>query len=292
MSSVSIIIPTYNRADFLPRCIESALAQSQIVTEIVIIDDGSTDNTPEVVSEYESSRLRYIRKEKNKNANVARNIGIRKSSSEFILFLDSDDELLPDAASTLAMALDSKSKQYAAVFPSYTIVDEDSESLRPTATGKVTFEDLVDENVIGGFTGNLVRRSVFEAIGYLDEDLEKGQDVDFYFRVLKDYYMWGIEDELYRQYYHGDQISTDESRRIDGETQMLQKHGEYLSPAHRARRYDWRGMAYAYSGQMRAARKDFRKALRSDPTKWEYYYHYVLSWFGGRIFVKGTPRYR
>lgn len=293
MSAVSIVVPTYNRADLLERAIDSALSQRIEPLEVIVVDDGSTDETPKILDRYNANNLHYFRSEVNRNANVARNVGIKNARSEYILFLDSDDELYPDAAATLARSLDAHSEECAGVFPSYSLASESGEtSRRPTADGKVTFEDIFEENVIGGFTGNLVRRSVIESIGYLDESLEKGQDVDFYFRVLKNYYMWGINDELYRQYYHGNQISTDESNRIEGETQILDKHGDHMSSTHRAKRHDWRGMAYAYSDEMTEARSDFVKAIRLDPFRWEYYYHFILSLLGGRVFVKGTPRYR
>lgn len=93
---VSLIIPTYNRAPLLGRAIRSVLAQSFRNFELLIVDDSSSDNSEEVVRSFLDSRIRYVRHKTNCGAPAARNTGIRLSRGEYIAFLDSDDELLPD----------------------------------------------------------------------------------------------------------------------------------------------------------------------------------------------------
>ena len=95
MPTVSVVIPTYNRADVLPRAIDSALGQSVADIEVVVVDDGSTDDTEALVADYEDDRLRYVAHETNRGANVARNTGIEAADGEYIAFLDSDDEWKP-----------------------------------------------------------------------------------------------------------------------------------------------------------------------------------------------------
>ena len=89
----SIIIPTYNRADFLPKAIESVLAQTYTEWELIIVDDGSTDNTCEVISQYKDERITYIYQE-NAERSAARNNGIAHAKGEYVCFLDSDDYYL------------------------------------------------------------------------------------------------------------------------------------------------------------------------------------------------------
>jgi len=89
----SIIIPTYNRAAFLPKAIESVLSQTYTGWELIIVDDGSTDNTKEVVSQYRDERIKYIYQD-NAERCVARNNGIEHASGDYVCFLDSDDEYL------------------------------------------------------------------------------------------------------------------------------------------------------------------------------------------------------
>ena len=91
----TIIIPTYNRADFLPKAIESVLAQTYNDWELIIVDDGSTDNTKEVISQYSDSRIMCIFQQ-NAERSAARNIGINHAKGEYVCFLDSDNYMLPD----------------------------------------------------------------------------------------------------------------------------------------------------------------------------------------------------
>lgn len=95
MPFFSIILPTYNRAHFLPKAIESVLKQTFEDWELIIVDDGSTDNTKEVVAKYQDSRIRYIY-QKNQERSAARNNGIDQAQGEYICFLDSDDYYLPE----------------------------------------------------------------------------------------------------------------------------------------------------------------------------------------------------
>ena len=91
----SIILPTYNRVQFIPEAIKSVLAQQYVNWELIIIDDGSTDDTKAVVSSFSDSRIKYFYQQ-NLERSVARNNGVSKSSGDFICFLDSDDYFLQD----------------------------------------------------------------------------------------------------------------------------------------------------------------------------------------------------
>ncbi len=93
-NSISTIIPTYNRASFVTKAIESVLQQMKIDDELIVIDDGSTDNTPEVAAKY-GSRIKFLRTA-NRGAGAARNRAVREATRPFVTFLDSDDEWLPD----------------------------------------------------------------------------------------------------------------------------------------------------------------------------------------------------
>ena len=94
--TVSAIIPTYNRANIVIRAIQSVLNQTYQNFELLVIDDGSQDNTEEIVTGIHDNRIKYIRHEKNKGVAAARNTGIEAAKGEFIAFLDSDDEWLPN----------------------------------------------------------------------------------------------------------------------------------------------------------------------------------------------------
>jgi glycosyltransferase involved in cell wall biosynthesis len=93
MAKVSLVIPTFNCAQYIATAVESALAQTYKDIEVIIVDDGSKDNTHEIIKDYENAGLlKYIFQE-NKGLPGARNTGILKSTGEFLAFLDADDEL-------------------------------------------------------------------------------------------------------------------------------------------------------------------------------------------------------
>lgn len=106
----SIIIPTYNRAAFLPKAIESVLAQTYPNWELIVVDDGSTDNTKGVVAQYSDSRIRYVYQE-NAERSAARNNGIANASGEYVCFMDSDNYMLPDRLEKLSSYITKEEKQ-------------------------------------------------------------------------------------------------------------------------------------------------------------------------------------
>ncbi len=101
----SIIIPTYNRSEFIGRAIQSVLNQNFADWELIIIDDGSTDNTESMVDSFRDDRITYYYQE-NQERSAARNKGIELSKGDWICFLDSDDEYLPNHLSSLKKAID------------------------------------------------------------------------------------------------------------------------------------------------------------------------------------------
>ncbi len=93
---ISVVLPTFNRKRLLPRAINSVLNQTYKNLELIIIDDGSTDNTEEIVKAYSDTRIRYCKQKLNRGGSAARNAGIKLAKGELISFQDSDDEWLPE----------------------------------------------------------------------------------------------------------------------------------------------------------------------------------------------------
>ena len=93
---VSVILPTYNRGHVIQTAIQSVLNQSYKNFEILVVDDGSTDNTPEQITRVQDRRLQYIRQDLNQGAAAARNVGMKAAQGSYIAFLDSDDAWHPD----------------------------------------------------------------------------------------------------------------------------------------------------------------------------------------------------
>lgn len=111
----SIVIPTYNRAAFLPKAIDSVLAQTYIDWELIIVDDGSVDNTRDVVSQYGDNRIRYIYQQ-NAERSAARNNGINHAKGDYICFMDSDEYLYNERLDELSKVIKNNSNRIACYY--------------------------------------------------------------------------------------------------------------------------------------------------------------------------------
>ncbi len=108
MEKVSVIIPTYNKARYIGRTVDSVLKQTYPNIEIIVVDDGSTDHTSDVLSQYQST-VSHIW-QPNQGPSAARNTGLNASSGDFLLFLDSDDIVTPDKLALQTVALEKQSR--------------------------------------------------------------------------------------------------------------------------------------------------------------------------------------
>lgn len=125
--TVSTVIPTYNRAHFVRRAVDSALAQSRPGDEVIVVDDGSTDNTAEVLAPY-GDRIKYVRTA-NGGGGAARNVGVRHASRDLVAFLDSDDEWMPGKLELARRWLEAR-PDVLFVFSEFAITDHDGSVIR------------------------------------------------------------------------------------------------------------------------------------------------------------------
>ena len=187
---VSVIIPTYNSASSLRAAIQSVLDQSYSAFEVLVIDDGSTDDTEGVVRSFDN-HVSYFRQE-NRGAGAARNHGIARSQGKYVAFLDSDDLWLPTKLAEQIPILD-RDAEIGLAYTDWAVVPEQGEpepsylSSQPTASGYV-FDQLVQCGFILT-SGTVVRRSCLDEIGNFDEDLSIAQDYDLWLRIS---YRWKV----------------------------------------------------------------------------------------------------
>lgn len=182
---VSVIIPCYKQGHFLSEAIESVLNQTHPNNEIIVVDDGSPDDAALVASRYESVRL--IRQE-NHGLSAARNRGIEESSGEFLVFLDSDDRLLPQAiALGLRCLADRPESQM--VFGRFRVINADGESSGALSrlSGGELYPGLLARNCIGPLAPVLFRREVFARVGGFDTRISPASDYDMYLRIARCY---------------------------------------------------------------------------------------------------------
>ena len=180
MPLVSVIIPCYNQGHFLGEAICSALDQTYPRVEIIVVDDGSADRTPEVARSY--SGVRYVRQD-NQGLSAARNAGFAFSRGEYVVFLDSDDRLRPEAVATNLAILDRE--RDAALCFGRTVQFHPDGRTNPAANwvGAEPYLDLLRRNPIICPGSAMYRRRVLDSVGGFDPSLNSAEDYDMYLRI-------------------------------------------------------------------------------------------------------------
>ncbi len=285
MGTISVIIPTYNRAHTLERAIDSALNQTYDDFEIIVVDDCSTDNTSEIVHAYDDKRITYIRSNSNKGANHARNIGISHADGEYISFLDSDDQLHKRYHEVCLDVINKCASDCGGVFTSIDLYrDGKLYNVKSAPEKKITQNDVCDGNIIGGFSGTIFKSGIFDTIGKLDETLETSQDYDFYIRVLEHYSLVGIDEPLVNYYLHGDNISVNIEKKEQGNRKIIEKHKDIISNKRISAQLFSEGLHHGLDGNLTIARKRFKCSIQQNKYNILSYYFYVSTLFNKRVF--------
>lgn len=204
---ISVVIPSYNRRDLLKRALLSVFAQSLLPAEVIVIDDGSTDDTDLMIAK-DFPSVRYYRQE-NAGVSSARNLGIDLAKGNWLAFLDADDEWLPDKLSQQTKAL--------AVNPESMVCHTEEMWIRNgirvnlakkyTKTGGWIFNDCLLLCAISPSTV-MIHRSVFAAIGVFDTDFPVCEDYDLWLRITANYPVLLIAEPQIKKYGgHDDQLS-------------------------------------------------------------------------------------
>lgn len=235
---VSVIIPTYNRADLLPRAISSVLNQTFQDFELIIVDDGSTDNTKQVVEEFQKKdkRIKYIWQENSGGPAKPRNTGIKNSQGEYIAFLDSDDVWLNKKLEIQLNKIGENN--YDIFFSNWYFWNPETNqknkafNFNPLNNKKDLFKLFVKKN-IGWLSTAIAKKAKLEKVGYFDEKLESSEDYDLWLRFILDNAKVGFSEEplcLYRQ--HIKQVSSNlyimRTSRLKVFYKIIKKHPGYL----------------------------------------------------------------
>lgn len=182
---VSVIIPTYNRATTIKRAVESVLKQTYKLLEVIIIDDNSSDNTEEIIKKIDDERIRYIKLEKNRGANFARNIGVELAKYEIIAFQDSDDEWHEDKLEIQMKYMQNEEIDFVAT--SYNqFINEKFKMVVPSIKIKDKYlERILKSNFIG--TGTLVIKKEIILNEKFNIELPRLQDYELAIRLILKY---------------------------------------------------------------------------------------------------------
>lgn len=197
--NIDVVIPVYNGQDFIIRALDSVTDQTLPPHKIIVVNDGSTDSTSELVSEYTTNSkvpIELINK-KNGGLSSARNAGINASSADFTGFLDADDEWYPQKLEQQIEIFENTTyKNLGLVYCDYDVIDSNSKilfknykaPLDPKNMRGDVFPKLLERNQIASSgSGVLIKRYVFNKVGLFDENLKFGEDWDMWLRIAKNY---------------------------------------------------------------------------------------------------------
>lgn len=243
---VSVITPTYNRAAFLGEAIDSVLAQTFDGFEMIIVDDGSTDGTRQLVERYvDDPRIRYFYQE-NQGQSVARNRGIVESKGEFICFLDSDNAWFPEKL-TQSLAAFEADPEADIVYGDNVVIDEHgkeiSRNVMAKYSGHITAQLLKDNCVSMNTT--MTRRQCFETMGGFNPGDRLAEDYGLWLRFSTRYSFRHVAEFLGKYRVMDDQISSDKDKRFwSNERLLIQFLRDFPESVSKAEAH--RGMSFFY----------------------------------------------
>ena len=276
-----MVIPCFNQAHFLDEAIQSVLAQSYRDFEIVVVDDGSTDNTSEIATRYQE--VQCIRQD-NQGLAGARNTGIRESKGSYLVFLDADDRLLPEALEAGVKCL----KAYpdgAFVFGRYRNIAADGSILRekqplPLSITEDSYESLLQGNYIGMHATVMYRRAVFESVGVFNTSIDAGEDYDLYLRIARKFSFYRHSTMVAEYRHHGTNMTGDFALMLKSMKTVLRSQRPYIKRDKRRKeayklgvRY-WQycyGMPLAWEVLAHAQGQQWKKAIWDGLVLMHYY---------------------
>jgi glycosyltransferase involved in cell wall biosynthesis len=251
---VSVIVPCYNGETFLKEALKSAMAQSYPQVEIIVVDDGSTDSSPEIAQRFP---VRYIRQQ-NRGLSEARNSGVRESKGSYLVFLDADDRLKPRAIETGLRMLE-LCPDCAIAVGDHVFISADGSYLANSCKvcpSQSHYEALLKSNFIEMISSVLFRRSIFDELGGFDPTLRVAEDYELYLRIarVRPICCHATIAAEYRM--HDANTSRDSELMLTTTLQVLKRQAKYI-------RND-AGRLFAFLEGVRSWRKQYGRQLASE----------------------------
>lgn len=271
---VSAVTASYNMGRYVAEAVDSILAQDYPHLECVVVDDGSTDDTPRVLQRYASdARVTVIRQE-NSGQTTAKNRGLSAARGELIGFCDADNRWLPGKLSRQVPRLLER-PEVGVVYGDAVLIDGEGRPLPPPRTrrhsGHITAKLLVDNFVT--FNTSLVPRRILEEVGGFDESLRMAIDYDLWLRISLKYEFVYLPEPLVAYRIWGGQMSHRTAERMENFFRLLERflreHPDAVTRAEARRAWahslTTRGLWLAGIGRRREAWRDYRRALGYRP---------------------------
>jgi glycosyltransferase involved in cell wall biosynthesis len=296
--TVSVIIPTYNRAHLVDRAIRSVLDQTYQDFEIIVVDDSSTDNTKEVVNSFKNEQVTYIRHQVNKRVAAARNTGIRAAKGEYIAFVDSDDECLPQRLEKQVEVFQRGSSEVGVVYTDHYRIDKEGGKHHfsaPTIMPEdgLAWRKALDYPSIGVGTA-MVRRTCFNTVGLFDERIPYFEEIEFYVRAGKHFYFYHINEPLMNCYEGEESLRSHLGALIESRKIILQNCFDDVKGDRKllASHYFGIGNLLYQDEQVSEGRYYIRKAALTYPLSIKFSLVALVSLFGQDSYIRMVRSYR
>jgi glycosyltransferase involved in cell wall biosynthesis len=230
--TVTVIIPTFNRASVVGRAIRSVLVQTCQDWELIVVDDGSTDGTEQGVRSFSDHRIKYIRHERNRGGAAARNTGIRCARGEYVAFLDDDDEWLPEKLEKELEVFRNSDPEVGLVYSGMIVLDEGGNVLKvgmPTESGWA-HEALLGSRPIGSCSQVTVKKEVLDGVAGFDETFLNAEDQDLWLRVTGVSKVACVPCCSVKRYLLSDRLTASLRNICTGRERILQKYRGEMKP--------------------------------------------------------------
>jgi glycosyltransferase involved in cell wall biosynthesis len=283
MPSISVVIPAYNRSATIGLAVGSVLRQTVRDIEVIVVDDGSSDDTVAALEAVDDDRLRIIRHERNAGGSAARNTGIRAATGDWVAFQDSDDEWLPLKLKRQLAAIARFGDNAIGVYCGMLMLGRRNASgidyravrywpdpkLRPESFEGHLYRTLLHSGNLISTQTFMGRRESLLDIGGFDERLDSMQDWDCFLRLSKLGPIAFEPEPLVIQRFSQNSISKYTYNRAKGHAAILEKHRESLEemPRRFAKYLQKIGSLHDRNGDFTLARRAFYECLRRDPTR-------------------------
>jgi glycosyltransferase involved in cell wall biosynthesis len=277
--TVSVVIPTYNRAHVVGQAINSVLHQTYQDFEIFIIDDASTDNTEEVVKGFSDPRIHYLRQQQNRGAPWSRNLGAEVARGKYLAFLDSDDLWYPEFLERQLAVLNDFPPDVGMICCGMVRKQGESRSVIIPSAPYLTFDGNLMQARGGHCSSSLmVRRAAFQTIGGFDVNFSSFQDFDFLLRMSANYRV-EASDEILMEYRLGkDSISVNMDKKAKGLERIINIYQRDILRLGVMHRYlFWLGQYHVLSGNLATGWRRWARALRYKVLDAKIWKHVLLS---------------
>lgn len=220
---VSVYVTNHNYGRFLAQAVDSVLSQTMQDFELIAIDDGSTDNSHEVLARYEGNPKVVTIFQENKGLNVTNNIALRAARGKYIMRLDADDWLDPHALEVMASRMD-RDDELGLVFPDYYLADAEGNLIEIVRRHDFSMVEMLDQPAHGACT--MARREFLLEVGGYDESFRCQDGWDIWMSLIQKFKVANVNLPLFYYRQHGRSLTRNEGRLLSTRADILRKHAQ------------------------------------------------------------------